>query len=142
MLGAFIAEGKPGAIAGWLVFGAASFATMTGSYLLSRHFGKPCEFFFVYLSPPVLVAAYGLFSAFMAMKPGLPSKILTTFADCSLGIYGLHVFVIDPLFKMEGIFPTVDNPWISTPLMAIGVLFVSFVIIFILRTVKPLRHFI
>ncbi len=50
----------------------------------------------------MVAAAYGLFSAVMAARPTPPSKLLSTLADCSLGIYGLQVFVIDPLFMRNG----------------------------------------
>lgn len=140
MLGAFIAEGKPNAKVGWSIFGLASLGTIGASYLLSRHFGKPCEFFFVYLSPLVVAAAYGLFTAFMAMRPGAPSRMLTVFTNCSLGIYGLHVFVIDPLFKMKGISVAMGNPWVFAPAIAVGVFAFSFVVIYLLRLIKPLRY--
>ncbi|NPC55770.1 acyltransferase [Caenimonas soli] len=142
MLGAYIAEGKAGRTTGFAIFLAASVATMAGNYLLSRHFGKSCDFFLVYLSPFVVAAAYGLFSAVMAMRPGAPSKLLSTLADCSLGIYGLHVFVIDPLFQRKGWTAAAGNPWLVTPAVAAGVFVVSFAIIFAVRLIKPARRFV
>ena len=142
MLGAFIAEGTPGKAAGIGIFLAASAATMATNFLLSRHFGKSCEFFMVYLSPFVVAAAYGLFSAFSAMKAGPPSRLLSMLADCSLGIYGLHVFVIDPVFMNNGLVVTRGNPWLVIPFIAVGVFLASLAVIFTVRLVKPARHVI
>ena len=142
MLGAYVAEGNLGAKAGWAIFATSSLATMGGSYLLSSYFGKPCEFFFVYTSPLVLAAAYGLFTVFIAMKSGPPSRPLSTLADCSLGIYGLHVFVIDPLFRTRGISAVVGNSWVTVPAVALGVFTFSFIVVFLARLAKPLRYVI
>jgi surface polysaccharide O-acyltransferase-like enzyme len=142
MLGAYIAEGETKQSRGWVIFAATSLATMAANYLLSRQFDKACEFFLVYLSPLVVAAAYGLFSAVMAMRPGPPSKLLSTLADCSLGIYGLHVFVIDPLFQRQGLTTAPGNPWLVIPALALGVFLVSLAIVFMVRLVKPVRRFI
>lgn len=74
ILGAFAADSPKKAGAGWIIFLVSSAATMVGVYMLSATYGKPCEFFFVFLAPFVVAAAYGLFPAFMAMRPGKPSR--------------------------------------------------------------------
>ena len=139
VLGAYIADGKSNSRLGIFIFLLASVITAAGSYILSMRFAKPCEFFFVYLSPLVVAAGYGLFVAFMGMNRKEPSKVLSVLADCTLGIYGLHVFVIE-LFRMQGISVGIGNPWVTTPLIAIGVFVVCFIVIFVLRFVKPFRY--
>jgi surface polysaccharide O-acyltransferase-like enzyme len=142
LLGAYLSQLKPHFKLGVSTFFIASGMTMLASYVLSRHFGKPCEFFFVYLSPLVVVAAGGLFFAVMSIKAGTPSKMLTILADCSLGIYGLHVFIIDPVFSSYGISTSVINSWLAIPVVSLGVFTFSFVVIYLLRLIKPLRIFI
>lgn len=139
MLGAYVADSPQKAATGWIIFLASSAATMAATYLLSARYGAPCEFFFVYLSPFVVAAAYGLLSAFMAMRPGRPSVLLSGLSDCSLGVYGLHVFMIDPLFRMAGITASSGNPWIYVPLTATGVFVCSLTLVYVTRLVKPLR---
>ncbi|MBV5329610.1 MAG: acyltransferase family protein [Chlorobium sp.] len=139
VLGAYIADGISNTRLGIFIFLLASAITVAGSYLLSMSFGKPCEFFFVYLSPFVIAAGYGLFVAFMGLNRKAPSKMLLVLSDCTLGIYGLHVFAIE-MFRMQGVSVGLGNPWVTTPLVAIGVFVVSFIVIFMLRLVKPLRY--
>ncbi|WP_428825251.1 acyltransferase [Azonexus sp. IMCC34842] len=139
VLGAYIADGKYNSIFGTVVFLLASAITAAGSYILSAHFSQPCEFFFVYLSPFVVAAGYGLFIAFMGMDRKAPSKVLSVLADCTLGIYGLHVLVIE-LFRMQGISVGIGNPWVTIPLVTVGVFVTCFCVIFVLRLVKPFRY--
>lgn len=142
VLGAYIADGQPSRRLGWSVFLGASVATMLGNHWMAQAFGTACEFLFVYLSPFVIAAAWGLFSAVMAGPKGEAPRWLATLSDCTLGIYGLHVFVIDPVFLRRGWSATTGNPWVSTILVAAGVFVTCFVVVFLLRLVKPLRRII
>jgi len=140
MLGAFAAKENPGWKVGISIYLFASLFTSIGTYLLSMHFGKACQFFFVYLSPSVVVAAYGLFVAFMNLRAGAPSKIISTLADCTLGAYGLHAFIIDPVSKISGFNVSMGNPWLTIPLTSVGVFLSSLFLIYIVRLIPPLRH--
>ncbi|MGZ5179174.1 MAG: acyltransferase [Ramlibacter sp.] len=142
LLGAFLADKPLRKRSAGAAFLAASLATVVASAWLSRHFSRPCEYFFVYLSPLVIVAAAGLFSWFMADAEVAAPRWLTAISDCTLGIYGLHVFMIDPLFKEQGWVSTAGNPWISAPLVAAGVFGASLVAVFLVRLVKPLRRWV
>ena len=142
VLGAYAAKSKTSATAGWALFIVASLCTMFGTWLVCSWLGKPSELLFSYLSPFVIAAAYGLFIVFMDMKKGAPSKLVTTIGDCTLGIYGLHIFIIDPLFNQNGFSVTIGNPWLMVPLVSLCVFLVSFSIIYLLRLVRPLRYVI
>ncbi|NTW74985.1 MAG: acyltransferase family protein [Chlorobiaceae bacterium] len=142
ILGAYAAQGNVSTKAGWALFAAASCCTMTCTWLVSRWLGKPSELFFDYLSPFVIAAAYGLFIAFMDTKAGTPSRLVTAISDCTLGIYGLHVFVIDPLFGRNGLSIANGNPWLTVPLVSLGVFLATFGIVYLLRLVRPLRYVI
>ncbi|HWW08548.1 acyltransferase [Collimonas sp.] len=140
LLGAFIVEGRSSVKVGLALFSAGTAGTIAGTYFLSTHLGAPCEYLYTYLSPFVVLAACGLFMAIMALPNAVPSKPLAALADCSLGIYCVHVIVIDPIFKSHGISATVGNPWITSMTTTVGVFLVSFVVIFIARKIKPFRY--
>jgi surface polysaccharide O-acyltransferase-like enzyme len=142
VLGAYATQSKVGARAGWALFLICSLCTLAGSWWISAWLGKPSELFFDYLSPFVILAAYGLFVAFMDMKPGPPSKLVTVIGECTLGIYGLHIFIISPLFDSNGFSASVGNPWLEVPLVSVCVFLVAFAIIYLLRLFKPLRYVI
>jgi surface polysaccharide O-acyltransferase-like enzyme len=142
VLGAYIADSRPSRKAGWLLFLGASVGTMLATYFLSKQHGAACEFFYVYLSPLVVVAAYGLFSVVMSARERPAPRWLATLSDCTLGIYGLHVFVMDPVFKGQGWKATEGNPWISPLLVATGVFALSFVVVYAVRCIKPLRRIV
>jgi surface polysaccharide O-acyltransferase-like enzyme len=140
LLGAFLVEGKSSVKNGLTIFVIASIGTMAGTYLISRYFNAPCEFFYLYQSPLVVLAAGGLFMAFMGMRRGAPSKEVAMLSDCALGIYCIHVFIIDPVFKRAGISATVGNPWITSLSTAMGVFVVSFGVIYFGRKLKVFRY--
>ena len=142
VLGAYASKSRISWKVGLAIFAVASACTMVATWLVCVRLGEPSELFYSYLSPFVIAAAYGLFIAFMDMKPGQPSKLVTTIGDCTLGIYGLHIFIIDPLFNTNGFSVTRGNPWLSAPLVSICVFLVSFGIIYLLRLFRPLRYII
>lgn len=140
LLGAYIADSRGSIMAGLAIFFSCSAATMAVTYLWSRHLGGPCEFFYIYLSPLVVGASYGLYTAFMGMKPGVPSRWVVAISDCTLGIYCIHIFMIDPIFKVHAISATIGNPWVTSLTTSIGVFTASFLLIYILQLIKPLRY--
>lgn len=140
LLGAYIADSRGSLMAGLTIFASCSAATMAVTYFWSQHLGGPCEFFYIYLSPLVVGAAYGLYTAFMGMKPGVPSRWVMAISDCTLGIYCIHIFMIDPIFKARAISATLGNPWVTSLTTSICVFAGSFVLIYILRLIKPLRY--
>lgn len=140
LLGAYVAAGRGSIRTGLSIFATCSAGTMVLTYYLSKQLGSPCEFFYIYLSPLVVGAAYGLYMAFMGMKPGLPSRWVTGVSECTLGIYCIHIFMIDPIFKARGISATVGNPWITSLTTAVCVFVASLVVIYIARLFKPVRY--
>ncbi|MBK0391958.1 acyltransferase [Ramlibacter algicola] len=142
VLGAMLADRPWNRGAAALSYVAASCAIMAASYLVSRRAGAPCEYFFVYLSPLVILAAAGLFSFVLAGAPAPASRMLGTLADCSLGVYGLHVFIIDPVFRRFGWAPPPGEPWLTAPLVAAGVFLVAFAVVWVVRLVPPARRFV
>lgn len=140
VLGAFISERQSSARTGAAVFATASCGTMVITYLQSQVAGQPCEFFYWYFSPLVVVAAAALFYTFLGMKSGTPSNALRYVADSTIGIYGLHAFMIDPLFMSNGLMDITGISWIDPVLAAFGVFVACFAVIGILRLPKPMRR--
>ncbi|MCM3064795.1 hypothetical protein M3566_19275, partial [Bacillus altitudinis] len=70
VLGAWLADLKGNVVRGLSVFAAAVVATALTTIWESRIHGVPNPFFQLYLSPLVVIAACGLFHAFMGMTPG------------------------------------------------------------------------
>jgi surface polysaccharide O-acyltransferase-like enzyme len=142
VLGAYLVDEPAQTGKGLALFTSASISMMAANYLLSRQFDRACEFFLVYLTPFVVFAAGGLFMAFMGLRQGTPSRRLTLLSDCSLGIYGLHVFIIDPVFMNNVLQVHAGNPWWTVPAIAIGVYATSFLAVALMRLWKPLRYVI
>ncbi len=124
---------------GMPVFLAASVGTGLAAYVQSASLGTVCEFFYLYLSPLVVLAACGLFIAVAGGTSSAPSPFIQRLADTTLGIYGLHILVIDRVAAFSGLSARVGNPWLTTPLTAVVVFVVCFVAIDSLRRIEPLR---
>lgn len=54
-------------------------------------------------------------------------------------MYGLHVFIIDPVFKNNVLQVGAGTPWWPAPVIALGVCAASLAVIG-LRTIPPLRQ--
>jgi surface polysaccharide O-acyltransferase-like enzyme len=139
VLGAMLAETKGSVKGGFILFSLASVATMLATYLYSKAIGIPCEFFYVYLQPLVVAASIGIFIIFMGWTRGISSKGLRVVSDCTLGIYCLHPFVIDPYFMRYHLLGITGVPWIDPFLAAVGVFLVCLAVIAIARCIKPVR---
>lgn len=126
---------------GLLLFIAGTAATIA-LRMGCAYYGKSSDFFSDNYSLSLIAAGYGLFIAITSMQPGKPpSKLLIALGECSLGIYGLHVFIIQFILK-HGITLTMINPWIMIPLLSSVVFLLTFGIVYLLRLVKPLRQVI
>ncbi|CDG83283.1 acyltransferase [Janthinobacterium agaricidamnosum] len=144
VLGAMLAENRGpisnGLGSGLLLFMLGSAGTAIATWWLAvRSGGRPCEFFYSYLSPLVITAAYGLFSACMSLPAGLPSRRLAVVSDCTLGIYCLHIFVMQN-FKLTGVTAAAGNAWITSLTTAAAVFAVSLAVIWLMRSIKLFRH--
>jgi len=139
LLGAFLSDMKINRKLGAIMFGAGSLATMILMHWHSVRVGRPCETFYNYLSPLVIFSAVGFFSYFMSVVPQTPSKLLARAADCTLGIYCLHIVLIGGIFPMFGLSALGANVWFMTPIVSVLAFCVSMVIIYIARLTAPGR---
>lgn len=70
------------------------------------------------------------------------SKLLRTFADCTFGIYLFHPFFINVMIKGLHLYPMRYYPWISLPVVCIGIIGLSFAVTCTLRRVPWIRKYI
>ena len=138
-LGAFLVDRNNSARQGIELYVIASIGTALLTYFLSKKIGAPCEFFYLYLSPLVVVAASGLFIAFIGAKPSTSGTMVDWIASCMLGVYCLHPFVIDPIFMSYGLINLTGSGWVDPILAACGVFLLSLSIISLIRLTKILR---
>ncbi len=139
LLGAFLADRENSVRQGIGMYIAASVGTTLLTYFISRKLGAPCEFFYLYLSPLVVVAASGLFIAFIGARPAATSTKVGWIAGSTLGIYCLHPFIIDPLFMSYGLIDLTGSGWVDPIIATCGVFLLSLLIISFMRLFKILR---
>jgi len=120
LLGAWMVRRPPGTVRGIALFAVGVACTIAASWWRSHAVGAPCESFFVYLTPFVAIAAAGLFGAFVSMSAFQSPRWLRSVSDCTLGVYGLHAFVIDPVLPRLGITATDGDPWLRPVAMALA----------------------
>ncbi|WP_081056208.1 acyltransferase [Burkholderia vietnamiensis] len=144
VLGAYLADLKGNVVTGLSVFATSFVATALGTVWESRIHGVPNPFFQLYLSPLVVIAACGLFYAFMGMTAGKASSLLNNVSGCTLGIYGLHPFLIDPFAKRFGLLQLTGWSWIDPFFATLLIFSTALAIVAFLRWIplfgnRPLR---
>jgi surface polysaccharide O-acyltransferase-like enzyme len=140
LLGAMLYENNRRLKEGIALFACGWSGTFIATYVISRTLGAPSELFYEYLTPFIALQAAGIFIVFMQI-PKRPSPIgLRIASDCTLGVYCLHPFIIDPFFMHHGLMEMTGVRWIDPALAATGVFIVSLAIIFIARQLGPLKR--
>ena len=89
-----------------------------------------------YLSVNTIIQSIAFFMSIKdnEVKNRYLSFVQSTISSYSYGIYLVHIMIIGILFQ-NGIYWNLTNPLFSLPLLAIGVLVCSFMIIFVLRKI-------
>lgn len=122
-------------ILGVLSFLCCMFLTL----LISQYTGVNTEIFYNYFSVFTFFEACALFLSF---KHGTFKSekeygfFFTTISNCTLGIYVVHVLVMNFLFDFGLIHITNFNPFLSIPIVAILVFIISFFLSYIIRKVR------
>jgi len=127
--------------AGFLI---CAVCTALATYGLSLRDGVPNQLFFSYLSPFVVVGSIFGFRLFVELGARLArhAKVLNVLAGSTLGVYCLHIFVMNRLSIVYG--PLIEGHsmlWII-PALVFSVFLITLVPIFIARLFTPLRHII
>ncbi|WP_395606530.1 acyltransferase [Pseudomonas sp. B22129] len=138
------AQTAPSLVLDAAVFVACAVGTALSTYGLSMHDGMPNQLFFSYLSPWVVVGSFFGFRLFVALGARLSryAKTLNVLAGCTLGVYCLHMFVMNRLSLVYGgLIEGHSMLWII-PALVVSISVITLVPIFIARQFKPLRHII
>ncbi len=128
--------------------------TAIGTYVLAATGGTDMYFFQEYISPTVILTSVMLFLLLLTLKSPSPQqdfglsrrdKLIKAISDNTLGIYFLHVIVLESI--QNGYFGfalnrNTLNPIIEVPLMTVIVLFVSLGIVILLKKIPYLDKLI
>ncbi|MCA8267459.1 acyltransferase [Burkholderia vietnamiensis] len=140
LLGAVLSERTWRKTTGAIVFVIGISATAILTWARSAYIGTPVDVFYLYLSPTVTVAAVGLFMFFLGIKRGAPSRFLSSMAQYTVAIYGLHAFVIDPVASRIGLSTVSGIGWIDIPLTSACVFVASAVAVHAWHRCKRLAY--
>lgn len=136
----------------WLnlvLFIAFSGVTLLATWLFSLRQGQPDPLFYDYLSPFVIAAAVCVFNLLYglgakahkyALLPAQSWTVVNHLAASTLGIYCVHIVVIDVVRRYTGLMDGDGSAWWVIPTIAVMVFLVAWALVSLLRTFRPLRH--
>lgn len=133
VLGAVISELKISRLVSLAIYLGSSAATSLLMYWQSTRLGRPCETFYEYMSPLVILAASAMFTFFLSAPKSPTSKAVAVLSDCTFGAYCLHVIIIGAAFPYFGWVPHGSTTWISAPIIAISGFAGSIFLIYLFR---------
>lgn len=123
---------------------SASALIMISTWLHSRANGAPNEFFYQYSSVFVVLSAIFFFNALYALPPKLLflQKQIRYLSSLTLGIYCVHVLVLEALNQYWALSFNMGNPWWSIPATALIAFCLSALIAAALHQTPLLRRVI
>jgi surface polysaccharide O-acyltransferase-like enzyme len=129
-------------LANIILFFIFSTLTMLATFWYSKQLGVPNEKFYSYLSPYVLLSAICAFNILynFGLRLERYEGIIRSLSKCTLGIYCVHVFVIDRVQFFIGLSGATSSPWWSIPATATVVLAISLAVVLLMRMFGPLRY--
>jgi surface polysaccharide O-acyltransferase-like enzyme len=124
------------------LFVVFSALTMAATYAYSTHVDAPDSLFYDYLSPLVMAASVCIFNVLYGLGARLRpySAILNQISACTLGVYCIHIFVMDRFEAMTGLLRSSRSSWWAIPFTASLVFAVSLGLILLLRRFRPFVH--
>lgn len=119
-----------------------SVVIMTATFMYSSHAGTPDTLFYDYLSPLVMGASICIFNVLYGLgdKLRLHSNLLNRLSACTLGIYCLHIFVLQRMEDWTGLLKSSASSWWAIPSMAVFVFAISLATILLLRRFRLFLH--
>lgn len=101
----------------------------------------PNENWMCYTSILVAANAVAVYACFRNLKVTEPLRLIKNMANCSMGIYLIHMFWILELWKHN--FTTFSfNAVLSVPAISIIVLALSWITVFVLKKIPVMRNFV
>lgn len=118
------------------IFTGSILVSAISTYIFSQHAGHLDLTMYGYLSVNTIIQSSALFVWIkdLTIKDTPTSIIHSQISNYSYGIYLVHIIIIGILFR-NGIYWSFTHPLLSLPLLTIGVLVCSFLIIFVLRKI-------
>ncbi|WEK29760.1 MAG: acyltransferase family protein [Candidatus Pseudomonas phytovorans] len=115
--------------------------TAAATHTMSMQQGEPSQVFYSYVSPLVVLAAICAFRLLLALGGRLVrhSKLLAELSGCTLGLYCLHVFIMNRASVFYG--PLIEGHslvWLI-PSLALAVFLLTLIPIYLVRLLKPVR---
>lgn len=148
-LGAFCferirARGCPSVLSSACGYMLCVLCTALATYWLSMKDGTPNQFMFRYLAPFVVIGSFFGFRLLITLGVRLSryANPLSVLAGCTLGVYCLHVFVMNRLSLFYGALIEGHSVLWVTPLLVAVIFIATLIPIFIARLFKPLRQII
>jgi surface polysaccharide O-acyltransferase-like enzyme len=122
-----------------LLFILFSALTMLATYALTAQTGVPDTLFYDYLSPFVMASAICAFNILYGLgtKVGGYAGPLNKLAACTLGVYCVHIFVLNEVDSALESLGAIGSSWWLIPATAVGVFSISLAVIMLLRRFKP-----
>ena len=136
LLGAVLGEVSTKKSVGGILFLLGSILTCAAVYWQSNSAGHFCGAFYSYSSPFVVIAASGVFLMMMSLSKKPASLALTKIADCTLGIYCVHVVIFGGLFPRMGWSVAGDNVLITVLAISAATFVASFAVVYIIRLTR------
>jgi surface polysaccharide O-acyltransferase-like enzyme len=126
---------------GLALFSIGTASTIALTVWEAARAGHPSEFFYNYTSPTVVLASAGAFLASMHVgrAPRGFHGVMMVIAECSLGVYCLHLLALDRIRAYFGVIGGPQNAWAAIPLSVAAILLVTVPVIYCMRLIKPLR---
>jgi surface polysaccharide O-acyltransferase-like enzyme len=123
------------------IFTISVLVSAISTYAFSQHAGHLDLSMYGYLSANTIIQSCALFIRIKGLKTknARTSIIYSQISNYSYGIYLVHIIIIGILFR-NGIYWNFAHPLLSLPLLTIGVLVCSFLIIFVLRKIPFGKH--
>lgn len=114
---------------------------VAGTHVMSVKLNRTSEIFYNYLSPIVVIYSVCVFVLFKILfANGNNCKLITLMSKYSLAIYMFHEFILIFIQKL-GIDPSIANPILSIPFIAIVVYSISFIIIHIFSKINIFKKY-
>ncbi|MBP6018262.1 MAG: acyltransferase family protein [Burkholderiaceae bacterium] len=125
-----------------VLFVAFNMLTLVATYMYARQQSQFSLVFYDYLSP--LVVGASICACYLLCWAGAAvhrlGPILKQLADCALGVYCMHVVVLDIVGDIAGLPKQGSAAWLSIPFTAILVFVISVISMLMLRRVSLWRR--
>ncbi len=133
---------RGGVVISIALFMAFSLLTFAATYMYARQHSQFSLVFYDYLSP--LVVGASICACYLLCWAGAVAHrlgpVLKQLADCTLGIYCVHVVVLDIIADIVDLSGSGKAAWLSIPLTAIVVFAISLIAMLVLRRTSIWRR--